>query len=97
MNYISNQTQRMIIVHAIAQTDLKFFDHVINICIFWYELFSFLLIYKVIFDADTTDPTDNVNLSPIQAWRSAYYCLQNVSTGRDISPALTQHFPCQDG
>ncbi|PRQ34839.1 hypothetical protein RchiOBHm_Chr5g0073511 [Rosa chinensis] len=23
-----------------------------------------------------TDPTDNVNLTPFRAWRSAYYCLQ---------------------
>ncbi|KAK9941003.1 hypothetical protein M0R45_017633 [Rubus argutus] len=23
-----------------------------------------------------TDPTDNVNLAPFRAWRSAYYCLQ---------------------
>ncbi|XP_004296010.1 PREDICTED: uncharacterized protein LOC101300040 [Fragaria vesca subsp. vesca] len=28
-----------------------------------------------------TDPTDNVNLSPFQAWRSAYYCLQKKAPG----------------
>ncbi|KAK4835747.1 hypothetical protein QYF36_014018 [Acer negundo] len=27
-----------------------------------------------------TDPTGNVNLSPFEQWRSAYECLQNIST-----------------
>ncbi|XP_050370821.1 uncharacterized protein LOC126788853 [Argentina anserina] len=28
-----------------------------------------------------TDPTDNVNLSPFWAWRSAYFCLQKPAPG----------------
>ncbi|RWR92239.1 hypothetical protein CKAN_02144800 [Cinnamomum micranthum f. kanehirae] len=27
-----------------------------------------------------TDPTSNVNLSPFDQWRSAYECLQNISS-----------------
>ncbi|KAM1254816.1 hypothetical protein ACFX2G_029715 [Malus domestica] len=44
----------------------------------WFSLGIFLL-FQFAQAVDKTDPTDNVNLSPIWAWRSAYYCTNRTA------------------
>ncbi|XP_051142715.1 uncharacterized protein LOC127259425 [Andrographis paniculata] len=46
----------------------------------WMVLSVFMILFCTSKAENKTYPTANNNLSPIQAWRSAEYCLQNTST-----------------
>ncbi|CAI9761278.1 unnamed protein product [Fraxinus pennsylvanica] len=47
--------------------------------VFLLQILSLFILLSCAKAENTTWPMANVNLSPIQAWRSAYYCLQNAS------------------